>query len=66
MVQALQRLRNHGLTVAALTNNFDTEPDGDGAVQARADQEHMRFVALFDHFIESRVVGMSKPDPRWV
>jgi putative hydrolase of the HAD superfamily len=52
MVEALRRLRARGLTTAALTNNWR----GDGN-----DRHGLR--PLFDHFIESSVVGLRKPDP---
>mmetsp|Transcript_31921 Transcript_31921/g.85418 ORF Transcript_31921/g.85418 Transcript_31921/m.85418 type:complete len:238 (-) Transcript_31921:143-856(-) len=65
MLEALRRLREAGLCVAALTNNFDTDPLPDPEVQAQAEEEHRHFVSYFDHFIESRVVGLSKPDPRF-
>jgi FMN phosphatase YigB (HAD superfamily) len=63
MIQTLRSLRAAGWTVAALTNNFDTPPLPDPKAQAIADAQHKKFVALFDHFIESRVVGLMKPDP---
>merc|ERR1719327_2635868 len=65
MIQVLKRLRLAGFVVAALTNNFNTAPLADSEQQAALDEQHAKFVALFDHFIESRVVGMSKPDPRF-
>mmetsp|Transcript_84256 Transcript_84256/g.235124 ORF Transcript_84256/g.235124 Transcript_84256/m.235124 type:complete len:248 (-) Transcript_84256:292-1035(-) len=65
MIRTLHRLRAAGWIVAALTNNFDMPKAADPTKQARADAEHANFVALFDHFIESRVVGLSKPDPRF-
>jgi epoxide hydrolase-like predicted phosphatase len=52
MVEALHRLRANGLATAALTNNWR----GDGN-----DRHGLR--PLFDHFIESSVVGLRKPDP---
>jgi putative hydrolase of the HAD superfamily len=55
MLEAIRRLRGHGLRVGALTNNWRT--------QAAASDEH----PLRDHFdavIESRTVGLRKPDPR--
>jgi putative hydrolase of the HAD superfamily len=52
MVEALRRLRTNGLATAALTNNWR----GDGN-----DRHDLR--PLFDHFIESSVVGLRKPDP---
>eukprot|EP00928_Gymnodinium_smaydae_P017082 TRINITY_DN16508_c0_g2_i1.p1 TRINITY_DN16508_c0_g2~~TRINITY_DN16508_c0_g2_i1.p1 ORF type:complete len:257 (-),score=39.92 TRINITY_DN16508_c0_g2_i1:49-819(-) len=65
MIRTLKRLRKSGWTVAALTNNFDTPALPDPKAQAEADAIHEKFVSLFDHFIESRVVGLSKPDPRF-
>jgi putative hydrolase of the HAD superfamily len=55
MLRAIARLREHGLRVAALTNNW--------ARGEEAERPH----ALFGHFdvvVESRAVGMRKPDPR--
>jgi putative hydrolase of the HAD superfamily len=53
MVEALRRLRGNGLKTAALTNNWKSE-DGAKSQELRP---------LFDHFIESSVVGLRKPDP---
>ena len=52
MVEAIRRLRANRLKTAALTNNWR----GDGN-----DRHGLR--PLFDHFIESSVVGLRKPDP---
>merc|ERR1711964_672279 len=65
MIRTLRRLRAAGFTIAALTNNFHSTPMVDPKLQAAGDREHAKFVALFDHFIESRVVGLSKPDRRF-
>jgi putative hydrolase of the HAD superfamily len=54
MVEALKRLRASGLKTAALTNNWKNESEA-------ADRHGLR--PLFDHFIESSVVGLRKPDP---
>jgi len=54
MLEAIRRLREGGLRVAALTNNWKT---ANGPV-ARPLRAH------FDVFVESAVVGMRKPDPR--
>jgi putative hydrolase of the HAD superfamily len=55
MLRAIARLRQHGLRVAALTNNWASEtPPAD----AHPLSEH------FDVVVESRAVGMRKPDPR--
>ncbi len=53
MLKALERLREYGLTTAALTNNWKS--DG-------KDRHGLR--PYFDVFIESSVVGLRKPDPR--
>ena len=56
MLEAIARIRKRGLRTAALTNNWDT---GDEAASDPFDlSEH------FDAFIESRVEGLRKPDPR--
>ncbi|HVR29300.1 MAG TPA: HAD family phosphatase [Thermoanaerobaculia bacterium] len=52
MVEAVRRLRARGLKAAALTNNWK----GDG-------NDRHGLCPLFDHFIESSVVGLRKPDP---
>jgi putative hydrolase of the HAD superfamily len=54
MTEALRRLRAHGLKTAALTNNWKNEGES-------SDKHGLR--PLFDHFIESSVVGLRKPDP---
>jgi epoxide hydrolase-like predicted phosphatase len=54
MLEAIRRLRQHRLPVAALTNNWIT--DGPAA------WDPLR--AQFDLFVESCVVRMRKPDPR--
>ncbi len=53
MLKALERLREYGLTTAALTNNWKS--DG---------QDRHGLRPYFDVFIESSVVGLRKPDPR--
>jgi putative hydrolase of the HAD superfamily len=54
MLEAIRRLRRHGLRVAALTNNWHhgNRTVGDGLRQE------------FDVFVESAAVGLRKPDPR--
>jgi epoxide hydrolase-like predicted phosphatase len=57
MLLAIDRLRGAGLLVAALTNNWaraDAADDGDF---------HPELKARFHHILESRRVGMRKPDP---
>src|SRR5690606_26816291 len=53
MLAAIRRLREHGLKVAALTNNWVTDEPIENALRS-----------LFDVFVESSAVGLRKPDPR--
>lgn len=55
MLGAIGRLRAHGLRVGALTNNWTTE---------RASRAPHPLRPHFDAFVESRAVGLRKPDPR--
>ena len=55
MLRAIARLRERGLRVGALTNNWATDDPAPPPNPLRAH---------FDAFVESRVVGMRKPDPR--
>ena len=57
MLEAIRRLRGHGLRVGALTNNWRREGPDDDVIPHRL-RSH------FDAFVESRVVGLRKPDPR--
>lgn len=62
MLEAIRRIRSSGRKVAALTNNWVTEPSrrgpsGENTARARLDP-------YFDVFVESAVVGLRKPDPR--
>jgi putative hydrolase of the HAD superfamily len=54
MLEAIRRIRERGLRVAALTNNWRTgRPRGPNPLAGH-----------FDVIIESAVVGLRKPDPR--
>lgn len=53
MLHAVRRIRERGLKVAALTNNWVTDAPAERALRS-----------LFDAFVESSVVGLRKPDPR--
>jgi putative hydrolase of the HAD superfamily len=55
MLEAIRRLRGHGLRVAALTNNWKKHGAG-------ADPHPLR--EHFEVVVESSVVGLRKPDPR--
>ncbi len=57
MLEAIRRLRAHGLRVGALTNNWKRAAPEDDVIPHRL-KTH------FDVFIESRVVGLRKPDPK--
>ncbi|MBI1846675.1 MAG: HAD family phosphatase [Candidatus Rokubacteria bacterium] len=53
MLEAIRRLRRSAFRVGALTNNWHSETP-----RAISIREH------FDAFVESRLAGMRKPDPR--
>jgi len=56
MLRAIGVLRERGLRVAALTNNWVSEAErGNGTSE---------LAPLFHHFVESSVEGLRKPDPR--
>ena len=57
MLEAIRRLRVHRFRVGALTNNWKRSGTDDDVIPHRL-RSH------FDVFIESRVVGLRKPDPR--
>ena len=59
MLAAIRALRERGLRVGALTNNWASE-------ERDADRERrdVELRALFHAFVESAVVGLRKPDPR--
>ena len=59
MVRAVGQLRESGYVVAALTNNWRNETNDDANEYRHADLRQR-----FDHFLESAVLGMRKPDPR--
>jgi len=59
MLEAIARLRRAGYLVAALTNNWS---EGEGA-EARDGLHAERLAELFDRVVESRKVGLRKPDP---
>jgi len=57
MLEAIRRLRAHRLRVGALTNNWKRSGPEDDVIPHRL-RSH------FDVFIESRVVGLRKPEPK--
>ena len=56
MLRAIVRIRERGLRVAALTNNWAPEAETEAATPSLAQ--------FFDVFVESSVEGLRKPDPR--
>ena len=60
MLTAIERIRERGLSVAALTNNWVGFEDNAGG-REEGDQ---LLRSLFDVFVESSVEGLQKPDPR--
>ncbi|KAG1217379.1 hypothetical protein G6F35_009212 [Rhizopus arrhizus] len=62
---ALERLKASGLyTLAALTNNFELPEDDLREAEAMGAAAALKLRKLFDYFIESRLVGLRKPDPK--
>ena len=57
MLEAIRRLRARHFRVGALTNNWKRSGSDDDVIPHR-------LKGHFDVFIESRVVGLRKPDPR--
>jgi epoxide hydrolase-like predicted phosphatase len=62
MLDAIQTIRQRGLRVAALTNNWESDESADASAEAGDAEGALRH--HFDAYIESCVVGMRKPDPR--
>lgn len=60
MLTAIARIRAHGLRVGALTNNWRAVDVGGAAA---GDTAHP-LATHFDIVVESRLVGLRKPDPR--
>jgi len=62
MAEAVRRCRDAGLVTALLTNNWVPHDErGSERTVTGADD----VLALFDHVIESSVIGVRKPDPRF-
>jgi putative hydrolase of the HAD superfamily len=55
MLVAIERIREHGLKTAALTNNWASENGSPPGLHS---------LRVFDVVVESAVEGMRKPDPR--
>ncbi len=61
MVEALGRVREHGLRTACLTNNIAGLDGATGSARPEVDE----VMALFDVVIESSKIGVRKPEPRF-
>jgi putative hydrolase of the HAD superfamily len=58
MVSAIERCRESGFKTACLTNNFLSD-------ERAVSRDVARVYELFDAVLESRVLGVRKPDPRF-
>ncbi|ORZ01356.1 HAD-like domain-containing protein [Syncephalastrum racemosum] len=66
VLAAIEKIKASGrFTVAALTNNFEMPEDDLEEVEALGGQKPERLMLQFDHYIESRLVGLRKPDPKF-
>lgn len=66
MVEAIRRIVDAGFATACLTNNFRSRNDsgnGSGTTDPTKPAEAATVMAMFDHVIESSVVGIRKPEP---
>ncbi|KAG2212619.1 hypothetical protein INT47_000595 [Mucor saturninus] len=62
---AIQKLKESGkFKLAALTNNFDLPEDDLKEAEAMGASAAAELRKLFDYFIESRLIGLRKPDPK--
>ncbi|KAJ3184122.1 hypothetical protein HK101_009854 [Irineochytrium annulatum] len=65
VVDAIRRIRSTGrYTLAALTNNYKSSGREDGPPGVPSEKE-ADLRAMFDHYIESSVVGLRKPDRKF-
>jgi len=64
MVDAIGRIKEAGLALACLTNNFKPRTAAESRHAARG-PEADRVMAMFDHVIESSVIGIRKPEPEF-
>lgn len=59
MVEAIQKLRQNGYTVGAITNNWQPDKHQSGISTDKLNRE-----SLFEVVIESSLVGVRKPNPK--
>lgn len=61
MVRALDKLKSKNFKLACLTNNFNSG-DKDLSALDDANEERLKIMNNFDHIIESKELGIRKPD----
>ena len=61
MVKALEKLKTENYKLACLTNNFNSGDKNQSALDD-ANQERLKIMNNFDHIIESKELGIRKPD----
>lgn len=64
MVEAIGRIKAAGFALACLTNNFKPRGEG-GSRHAAGGSDTGEVMAIFDHVIESSVIGIRKPEPQF-
>ena len=62
MVEAVRRCRDGGMVTACLTNNWVPHEERPAEREATGVDD---VLSLFQHIVESSVVGVRKPDPRF-
>lgn len=61
MINVLKKFKEKGFLQACLTNNFDSEEKDDSPLDG-ANKERVQIMDIFDHVIESKDLGIRKPD----
>jgi putative hydrolase of the HAD superfamily len=64
MVEAIRRVKAAGFITACLTNNVKRDPNGP-APDPNREAEVGAVMAMFDHVVESSVIGVRKPEPEF-
>ncbi len=66
MVEAIRRVKGAGLSTACLTNNFAGGRAGDIIPRdPQREAQVAEVMAMFDHVVESSVIGVRKPEPEF-
>ena len=61
ILKVLKKLKSLGFKQACLTNNFDSGEKNNSALDDK-NEERIEIMSLFDHIIESKIIGVRKPD----